>query len=323
MLSSAQMTAPTDLLEAFAAACRREGVVASAAIEGDELRFAFAAQEAAPGELILAHFLPELRAAGAAVSPTGAPLPRALAARAQLAQALGLAVRRIRILLIEHNSYMSGGLSCPFHDVPGLLRQRGLAIYRYPKSAAVSVATVGNAVRIDFAPGPLGPVTSSGFFLPINLAGDFTATLEYRLLRWQPGPRTASLALFAQDEPSLHRYYSQRSSDERAPERHFVFGNLGGQAGPHLPVEGSAGTFRLVRHGPVITAAHRVAGAGYQDLHRLDRDPGADLLLGAKIWSSETSEGLCAELLDLQIIGQLAARQPMDPVVRPDPRLEG
>ena len=72
----------------------------------------------------------------------------------------------------------------------GPLRERGLSIYRYPARAAVDVRPADDAIRITFHPGPLGAITSSGFYVPTLLRGDFSATIHYRIRRWRPGPRS-------------------------------------------------------------------------------------------------------------------------------------
>lgn len=310
------------IAEAFEDVCRREAIVATVQRHGDVLEFAFADQETAPGSLILHHFGLELVAAGVAPSDvervpadcTGAELERRVAA-------ITTAVRRIRVLLIEHNSYLSGGLPFVFAGGPDRLRARGLCVYRFPKLAAVDVTAHGAAIRIAFAPGELGAITSSGFYVPTRFRGDFVATVRYELPVWRPGPHTAAVALFAQDEPSLHRYYSQRNSDPATPDAPRVLANLEGALHPGVPVRGSAGWFRLVRRATTVTALHRGADdAAFRELGTVRSAAAPDLVFGCKIWSPGSSSGLVADLHDLVLDGALADEQAPEPALRPDPR---
>ena len=312
------------IADVFLRACQRESITATATPRGNRLELAFVDQETAPASLILHHFGLELATAGVTsdelLRDDG---PRDEAKLALQLAAVELAVRRIRVLLIEHNSYLSGGLPWVFPGGDAVLRARGLSVYRFPKLAAVAVTARGAAMRIAFAPGDLGAITSSGFYVPTRLAGDFEATVRYELPVWRPGPHTASVALFAQDEPSLHRYYSQRNSDPATPDAPRVLANLEGRLWAGTQVRGSAGWFRLSRVASRVSAWHREAGASaFSLLGGVDSAAGnlaPDVYLGIKIWSPGSSDGLVADLHELTILGRTATEQPPLPVVRPDP----
>ncbi|HEU4420715.1 MAG TPA: hypothetical protein VFT55_17380, partial [Planctomycetota bacterium] len=147
-------------------------------------RLQFVGQEGADGSLIEHHFGLELAAVGWQLRGPllfGSRL-RSGDHTAMLA-AFDRALARIRVKLVEYNSYLSGGIPYAWPGGDATLRARGVALYRYPRLAAVAVAPVpgGPGMRIDFAPGPLGDVTSSGFFLPTMFAGDVDVTARYVL----------------------------------------------------------------------------------------------------------------------------------------------
>jgi hypothetical protein len=310
------------LRQAFAAACAREGVRAAWRTGDLADGVEFEDQEGAPAALIRQHFGLELVAAGARADeierlPREPGADEALVSR--LATALDTAVRRIRVLLIEHNSYLSGGLPWVFGPADPVLVARGLSTYRYPKLAAVDVSATRASVRIRFAPGDLGAVTSSGFYVPTRIAGDFVATVRYELLEWQPGAATAAVALFAQDEPSLHRYYAQRNSEGTGA--HAVLAHLDDLLLPGIPVAAPAGWFRVSRRGPLVQTWHRAApDREFVLLGEIGGQPLEDLYLGAKIWSRHRSGALSAEFLALEIAGRVSSTQPAPPQTRPDPR---
>jgi hypothetical protein len=82
------------------------------------------------------------------------PDPAAAEADVEAAQAaVRCAVGRLRTLLIELNSYLSGGLPWALGDAADArLVQRGLAIYRFPAAAAVDVTGGTDCVRREPAP---------------------------------------------------------------------------------------------------------------------------------------------------------------------------
>jgi len=326
MLSEHNRDTKARWIAVFQTACEREGLTATIAAVPSGIFVHFAAQDAAPGELILHHFGLELSSAGARLEELLHPDPAITSDDSlRIENAIDTALRRIRVLLIEHNSYLSGGLPWPFPGGADILRTRGLSIYRFPKLAAVDVTAREGTIRIAFAPGELGAITSSGFYVPTRVRGDFTVTARYELPVWRPGPHTASVALFAQDEPSLHRYYSQRNSDPMSQGASHVLANLEGALLRGQPVAGSAGWFRLVRRGGSVSAWHR--GTDEVEFSALGRtpDPGAlpapDMYIGAKIWSPGRCEGLVADFSELTIEAEVPSEQPPMPELRPDPRL--
>lgn len=292
-----------------------------------ELRFAD--QEGAPAELILHHFGLEARAAGLAVAGPWWLSSAALHAGVQpFAAALRQALARIRTLLIEYNSYLSGGLPFVWPGGDPLLRTRGAAIYRYPRLGEVDVGVVGevagdtvaDAIRIAFLPHALGPVTSSGFYLPTRLVGDVDVAVRFALRRFDSGPDATCLGLFLQNEASSARYYAQVMCTADAPTaRSAALGHAGAVIG-RLPFVGDSGWLRLRRAGGEVVAWFRADATA--PWHRLGSVPAvADpLIVGAKIWSKVRTEGLVADLFELSVDAGLAVDQPPLLPVRADPR---
>ncbi len=295
------------------------------AFDGDAAmpRLHFLGQEDAPGDLIAQHFAHELRLAG--VHSSGPILLTASMRsdsneRQRIANAFGHALVRIRALLVEYNSHLSGGLPWPFATGRDALRSRGLTFYRYPRRAEVDVEPNGEAMRIAFGSGPLGPVTSSGFFVPTRLVGDVTLTIRYALRKWNAGPDSACLGLFFQNEASTARYYAQVISTADAPTARSVAAGLAGNVMGRTPIDGDHGWLRLSRVGSTLTASWRSASdAPWIQLGQCDATSDA-LIAGCKIWSKVTTDGLVADLYELQIDGELAKEQPELLAAKSDPR---
>lgn len=309
------------LRAAFERACREFEIRATLFGPAARMHLHFRGQENADSELIARVFQEELTnyglAGGDLVLPNAAMDDEAVE---EAARGLHATVARIRTLLIEHNSYLSGGVPYVFPTQDALLAERGLAVYRFPALADVEVAPSGEGMRIAFAPADLGKVTSSGFYVPTRVRGDFTVVARYRLGRWSPAGDSASLGLFAQDEPSERRYYAQRRSDTGG-RRHEVLGNLAGKLFEPTPVRDGEGWFRLQRRGGKVTSWHRaVEEPDWRLLGEHQEDSPRDMIVGAKIWSSGPCEGLEAEILDLSIEAEIPADQPPHTAVRPDPR---
>jgi hypothetical protein len=282
---------------AFAAACARERIQARVARAAGRVTFEFAGQENAQPAQLLHHFELELRAAG--VQPA-----QLLAAEPAALDGLARAVARMRTLLIEHNSFLEAGVPYVFAARDPVQRDAGLGLYRFPKAAAVALTWRPGAFRIAFAPGPLGEVTSSGFYLLARAAGDFTAEVRYGLELWQPGPDCACLGLFAQDARSTTRYYSQILS-VAAPPRTWALASLEGAEGARVPVAGRTGWLRLGRRGTRMVAAHRDDGdPRWVPLGDRDAASGEPLHVGCKIWSKQSCGGLVAELTELRVGGR-------------------
>lgn len=284
----------------------------------------FAGQEDAPGSLIAEHFARELESAGVRLDgPILLPASLRLDAAAfdATCRAFAHAFVRIRALLVEYNSYLSGGLPWPFRTGSHALRTRGLTFYRYPRRAEVDVGANGEAMRIAFGKSELGPVTSSGFFVPTRIEGDATLTIRYVLRKWHAGPDSACLGLFLQNEASTARYYAQIISLDDAPTTRSAAAGFGGEAVGKRVVEGDEGWLQLARKGAQVIASWRASTKSpWIELARCEATRDV-LIAGCKIWSKEQTDGLVADLFDLEIEGALAKEQPELLPPRPDPRL--
>ncbi|MCA8964234.1 MAG: ATP-dependent RNA helicase, partial [Planctomycetes bacterium] len=283
----------------------------------------FADQDSAEGVLILHHFGLELAAAGC-TSAGPLLLPPALR-RGGAAPVLGMfthAVARVRTLLIEYNSYLSGGIPFVFPGGDPVLCARGATRYRYPRLAEVDVDAREDGIRIHFAAGELGAVTSSGFYVPTRLVGDVDVAIRYVVPQFSAGPDATCLGLFLQNEASTARYYAQLMSTSDAPAaRSVALGHAGAVIG-RRPVSGDTGWLRLLRRGGEVIAFFRAdTQAPWQELGRVPATAD-ELVVGAKIWSKQRTDGLIGDLFDLSIDAALAADQPPVLESRPDPRVE-
>jgi hypothetical protein len=287
----------------------------------------FAGQENAEGPLIAHHFQLELAALGVSGAADLA-LPGDLddARLDAIAAAFAGAIARIRTLLIEHNSYLSGGIPFVFAGAAPRLAERGIARYRHPKLAEVEVDPVEGraAMRIAFAPGPLGPITSSGFYLPTRLRGDFDIRVRYEVRTWEPGPDSACLGLFVQNEPSTARYYAQIMSTADRPGETSAAAGLAGELVGRRPVPGRSGWLRLVRRGAWLEASHRdLAEPDFVLLGAAEPCATDDVITGAKIWSKVRCGGLVVDLSELQVEATIPDDQIPRLEPRPDPRHQG
>jgi len=310
------------LRAAFEAACEKEGVRGRLTGPPTDMALAFEEQDTASPALILDTFLTELKTRGVVAGPRLRPDP-ALDDEAveAAAAAVRASVRRLRALMIEYNSYLSGGLPYVFPTDSDRLRTRGLNIYRYPARAEVDVKAEGESIRIAFHPGALGEVTSSGFYVPTRVRGDFTAAIRFTIRRWEPGPDNACLALFAQDEPSLVRLYAQRFTEAGAPSAHRAQANLNDARSDPISVAGDTGAFRLTRRGTRVTSWYGDGGAEtWTPLGESSFADAPDVYLGAKIWSGVACDGLEADFTGLTIDGEIPREQPPAAAERPDPR---
>lgn len=310
-----------ELREAVVAAAREQELQIAWGGSETAPELGFADQEGAPAALILHHFGLEAVAAGLRVAgPWWLPTAALRDGVQPYAKALRTALARIRTLLIEYNSYLSGGLPFVWPGGAELLRARGAARYRYPRLGEVDVDAVGAAIRIAFLSHELGPVTSSGFYLPTRLVGDVDVAVRFELRRFDSGPDATCLGLFLQNEASSARYYAQVMSTADAPTaRSAALGHAGAVIG-RTPFACDRGWLRLRRAGGLVEAWFRVeADAPW---HRLGGVPavGDALIVGAKIWSKVRTEGLVADLFDLTVDAQLAADQPPLLDERADPR---
>jgi hypothetical protein len=306
-----------DLQRAFSAACARERIVASVLGAPALGRIQIPAQEGVASPLLHWQAGVELERAGVIPSEwcvvhagwreQGEPLRAALTAT----------VGRLRTRLIEHNSYISGGLDYVFATDEDALRARGLGIYRYPKQGPVAVTAGDNRVRIAFAAGPLGEIVSSGFFVPARITGDFEVEADYELLAWSAGPDSACFGFFFQNDLSTGRYYAQRTIDSGGDH---VLAGLDGVLSRKHPVGARAGSFRLTRAGRRVTAWHREPEQSWRELGSTDVATGDDGVIGAKIWAKVACDGLTAEVTALRLRAKLSPMQDGPLPVRPDPR---
>lgn len=312
------------LQRGFAASCREHDI--RARLEGPAAlpSLRFDGQENAEAPLIAHHFGLELEALG--VRANAEPAFAAGSSPdedARVDTALAGAVARIRTLLIEHNSYLSGGIAFVFPDNDPRLADRGIARYRHPKLAEVDIDPVPGepAMRIAFAAGPLGPITSSGFYLPTRLRGDFSIEVRYDVRSWEPGPDSACLGLFVQNEPSTARYYAQlMSTADRVGEISAAAGLEGELTGRH-PVPGASGALKLTRVGDRLTTWHRDAkDSEWTELGTKTPCSTDDVITGAKIWSKVRCGGLVVDLSEMKVEATIPDDQipRLDP--RPDPR---
>lgn len=292
---------------------------------GDESmpRLGFRGQEDAPAAAMAERFAVELAESGCRMRGpllVDASLRRDAATQQSVEQSFARAFVRIRALLVEFNSHLSGGLPWPFSTGRPVFRERGLTFYRFPRRAEVDVDANGVAMRIAFGKSQLGPVTSSGFFVPTRIVGDATLTIRYVLKKWNAGPDSACLGLFFQNEASTARYYAQVISTADKPEARSVAAGLAGNVVGRRAIEGDEGWLRLARIGSLLVVSWRGSkDAAWIELGRCDATSDA-LIAGCKIWSKVETEGLVADLFELEIDGEVAKEQPELLAPRVDPR---
>lgn len=310
------------LAEAFKEACKTCDIDGRLVGGPVEWQIEFGAQEGASAPRILQAFHEEAQAAHLLAGSTLKIHPEMTEADANCAaQTLRSIVQRLRTLLIEHNSYLSGGLRYPFPAPLKDVAERGLAIYRFPSLAAVDVTAEGDSIQIKFAAADLGEVTSSGFYLPTLFEGDFTVEAAYQIDLWKPcDEEAACFALFAQNEASSHRYYAQRMSTGQ--QAHRLLASLADVLSPEQDVSGSQGRFRIQREGATMHCWHRSheGSAPWTQLGSAAAPKENEMIIGAKIWSKIRCGGLQARVSELHIKGQVADRQIPPVPIKPDPR---
>jgi len=313
------MSSPVDRLQqTFAEACDDHDIRGALTGAPGALDVNFDGQEGADAALMRHGFEAELRGAGVEWAELAGDVEPDDAKLARYEDALRQTIARMRVLLVELNSYISGGLDWVFAAAPEALSGRGLANYRFPSRAAVDVTAQDGHARIHVHEADLGEVTSSGFYVPAVVRGDFCATVRYRICAWRPGDAAVCLGLFAQDQPSGLRYYAMRRSSGERP--HEVLANFSNQVfSEPQPVSGDEGWLRLERRGDVVACSHRQDG-GWSLLGEHRGDAPDDVLFGVKIWSSGSAGPFDVQLFDLEIDGELPAEQLPPVPVRPDPR---
>ncbi|HLU39556.1 MAG TPA: hypothetical protein VK081_09230 [Planctomycetota bacterium] len=337
--------APDDLALLLAAACAR--VVAATPVDaelaamGERVRTAFFAacareqlrgewhgptalgrlrlpdQEGVTTPHLHAHMGQELERAGVRASEWCVPHAYWRTQIADLCAGLDAATARMRTLLVEHGSWLCGGLPFPFATGDPLVRRRGLAAYRYPRERATEVAVHGDEVTITFPEGPLGPIVSSGLFVPTVLRGDFDVVAAYELRAWSAGPDSTCFGLFFQNELSTARYYAQRTI--RSDGSDGVHASFDGVVGALRPVAGTHGMLRLQRRAGRVTAWHRADETQPWDEMGSAPATGDDGVVGAKVWSKVDCAGLAVAVRILAFEGAPAPDQREPPPARPDP----
>jgi hypothetical protein len=275
-------------------------------------------QESAPGPLLGAKYREELARFGAQPSEwlvTHALWPAWLPS---LRRSVVRATSRLRTILVEVNSYLSGGLTWPFAEGDPLTRKRGVAVYRYPKLGNVDVVAEPGAMRITFHAGALGPITSSGFYVPTHLGGDFSIEADYELTQWSSGPDSACVGLFFQNDLSTGRYYAQR---RLAGGEDQVYAGLDGEVSAMRDAGPRRGTFKLTRAGRVVTAAHRRGDAAeFVELGSTTHATDDDGILGLKIWSKVACDGIEVRVSSWRLVATPCPDQQSPLAPRPDPR---
>jgi hypothetical protein len=238
---------------------------------------------------------------------------------------LRAALRRTRARMVDLDSWVSGGLGCPFATAPPRLRERGLALYRVPAGGAAKLRVGARDVRVRCLAADHGEVISAGFWLPTGIRGDFALDLRYELREWSPGPREACLALSATRADGASCHYAQQVT-ARARDS-FVMAVLDQRPSPPAGrLSSRSGWLRLARSGASVRAAHAetrwFSRRRWVDLAVHREEEVLDLLVGAKLWTHGPTGSLEVAFTDLRI----EATIPDDhaPVLppRPDPRQE-
>ncbi|MEO0481741.1 MAG: hypothetical protein AAF196_19925 [Planctomycetota bacterium] len=313
----------------FAAACEEHDVRATLASGPEGATVEFEGQEGASPELMASVFPAELETAGVPHDSWRDAAALAPGEAERVGRGLARAIARMRVLLIEHQSFISGGLAWVFPQGEVELRERELAIYRFPRLGAVDVyadaeGTAERGIHIDVQHGDHGDTVSSGFYVPTLIRGDFTATIDYELGRWEPGAETVCFALFAQDVPSEQRTYVMRRTVKDGPQEFLAnFSNQHFTEPMQRPFE-SKGRFRLARSGDEIECFHAFVDdpEAFVSLGRQGGHDALDLLIGCKTWTSRVAGPFEAKLTNLVLEGALAPDQPPKAEPRPDPRAE-
>ena len=134
------MSSPIDRLkQTFAAACDQHSIQGRLAGSPGALEVTFTAQEGANEAMMLHGFGEELRSDGVDWAEMAADAGPDEATLTRYEAGVRAAVGRMRVLLVELNSYITGGLDWVFPAAPEALSGRGLANYRFPARAAAAL----------------------------------------------------------------------------------------------------------------------------------------------------------------------------------------
>lgn len=308
------------LRTAFEAASDDSGIRAELVEQDGGWRYVFADKAGAAGGLIGQAFRDELAADGVHVGETLRP-GRDLST-AQVERGVGAirrAFQRLQALLVQHNTFYRGGLAFPFPaSTPGF-GDKGIVAVRFPLAAQADVVIEESGVAIRFAPGELGAVTSCGFYVPVWVEGDFSATIEFEYRRWRPSPRDAScFALLSSDEEVPERFHAQRMSTGDGP--HYGLAEIRGVVSPMQELQHDRGGLRIVREGATVRCLHRGGDGPWVELGS-GRGPVSPVqLLGAKIWGKVDCDGLEVALTRFDLEGKVSSREIAPLPDRLDPR---
>lgn len=307
---SARRAIERRICAAFSGACEEHGL--HGRLEpvhgGRGLRAVFDGQENAAGAQIAAAFFEEMRDVGVDAEPALNCDATMDAMRVEtICRAIRQACGRLRSLLVSHNSYVQSGFPCVFRAAGTTLQEGGLSVTRFPADASCRVGFTQGCVTIDFEPGDLGDITSSGFYCPTPVHGDYRVDACYRVREWLPGAETACFGLFTMHEDQQQRYYVQRMSAGASSPT--VIAHLAGLPGPPMPSDALEGQWRIERRQRVVSAWHRTRGP-WTLLGEHTEAEAAAVVVGAKIWGGSVCRGLRGDVLDLEVEGEARAIDP-------------
>lgn len=300
------------LKSVFLEVCTREGLLATLEGHARDLRLQFKDQAGLSGDQLKSVFCEEMRNAGVIADQhlssvsTGEEADLALAEKA-IRHALSATRKR----LVDRDAFISGGLAYPFDPPADLFRERGIALYRYPIPADVTLAVSKGRVNIRFAAHDLGEITSSGFWVPTWLAGDFDIRMRYMIRSWKPGAKPACFGLWVSNRTTGFTCYAQRTTEDGCTTR--LGAVMGNQPLRHAAVaDRDKGELRIMRERTRITALHRTRGK-WLFLADINQGEPEDMITGAKIWAHGECGPLEAEVSKLEIEAALSSNQDQPP----------
>lgn len=307
------------LREAFEEACKSESL--KARIEGSAgcLHIRFDDQIGLPSDRITSIFLEEMAKLGVLAGQRLYPSPVMTEQELHRAcEAIRLSLSLTRKRMVESGSFFSGSLAFPFDRNPSLVKERGLALYRFPVAAAVDLCVKENGIKIRFEAGDLGEITSSGFWIPTWLVHDFSIRMRYAVHAWKPGDQPACFGMWIANRTTSFTCYAQRTTENPAPTR---LGAVMGDRPLHHAAEAGmeAGEFRITREGKRIVTWHRAEGS-WLTLAEIDQDDPEDMITGAKIWAHGKSGPLEVEVVEITIEATPSGNQDDPPPFQKDPR---
>lgn len=305
------------LLDTFEAEARELGLKARLDVDHDLFAPVFEPQFGASSEWLSRTFHDEL----AARLDVGSVWRVAAMDGIEVAHAVEsvkTALRRTRSRLVDTDSWISGGLTWPFHVADPVLRERGVATYRAPARANAELTIRRDLVTIELPAADCGDVVSAGIWVPTPLAGDFVAGATYALEPWIAGAREACLGLYAVAPDGTFRVYAQRVS--RADDPDYVVADVDGRCGTSRATpRRRVGELRIASERGSIFAWHR-EDSSWTWLARARVPPAKSLIVGIKVWASGFSGPLTARITGLALEGKPDVDPTPPPSARPDPR---